>query len=52
MIGDDEFRAIGRVAAQWAYLENQIDSCLAILLTEPAAASLSERVPTGLQWTN
>jgi hypothetical protein len=46
MIGDDEFRAIGRVAAQWAYLENQIDSCLAILLTETAAASLSERVPT------
>jgi hypothetical protein len=46
MIGDAEFRAIGHVAAQWAFLEDQIDCCLEILLAQPAAASLARRVPT------
>jgi len=41
MIGDEEFRAIGHVAAQWAFLEDQIDCCLEILLAQPAAASLA-----------
>jgi hypothetical protein len=46
MIGEEEFRAIGHVAAQWAFLEDQIDCCLEILLAQPAAASLARRVPT------
>jgi hypothetical protein len=46
MIGDDEFRAIGHVAAQWALLEDQIDGCLEILLAQPAAVSLVQQPPT------
>jgi hypothetical protein len=46
MIGDDEFRAIGHVAAQWAFLENQIDDGLEILLAQPAAASFAQRLPS------
>jgi hypothetical protein len=45
VIGDDEFRAIGHVAAQWAFLENEIDGCLEILLAQPAAASLPQHIP-------
>jgi hypothetical protein len=45
-IGDAEFRAIGHVAAQWAFLENQIDLCLKVLLAQPAAISVAQRLPT------
>ena len=46
MIGDAEFRAIGHVAAQWAFLEDQIDWCLKVLLAQPAAMSLAQQLPT------
>ena len=49
MIEDAEFRAIGHVAAQWAFLEDQIDCCLEILLAQPAAASLAQRPPTSFK---
>lgn len=35
MIGDEEFRAIGHVAAQWAYLETQIDYVIDVLINQP-----------------
>lgn len=36
MIGDKELRAIGHVAAQWAYLETQIDAVTHILCCQPS----------------
>jgi hypothetical protein len=36
MIGDKELRAIGHVAAQWAYLETQIDAVTHILFSQPS----------------
>ncbi len=32
MIGDNEFRAIGHVAAQWAYIETELDYVLNMML--------------------
>lgn len=40
MIGDDVFRAIGHVAAQWAYLETQLDFVIDLMAHQPAASSL------------
>ncbi len=34
-IGDEEFKAIGHVAAQWAYLETQIDYVIDVLINQP-----------------
>lgn len=36
MIGDEEFKAIGHVAAQWAYLETQIDFVIDVLINQPS----------------
>jgi|AVFP01.1.fsa_nt_gi hypothetical protein len=36
MIGDQELRAIGHVAAQWAHLEVQIDAITQILCNQPS----------------
>ena len=36
MIGDEEFRAIDHVAAQWAYLETQIDFVIDVLINQPS----------------
>ena len=40
MIGDKEFRAIGHVAAQWAYLETQFDFLVQVLLHQPVIKEL------------
>jgi hypothetical protein len=40
MIGDEEFRAIGHVAAQWAYLETQFDFLVRVLIHQPAIKQL------------
>lgn len=37
MISDKELRAIGHVAAQWAYLETQLDGVANILIHQPTA---------------
>lgn len=40
MIGDKELRAIGHVAAQWAYLETQLDGVVEILINQPTTKHL------------
>ncbi len=40
-IGDDEYRAIGHVAAQWAYFENQVDFLVDVFMGQPKATSLN-----------
>lgn len=40
LVGDKEFRAIGHVAAQWAFLENHIDSAIFVLAHQPATKHL------------
>jgi len=40
MVGDKELRAIGHVAAQWAYLETQLDFVTAILVNQPSTKNL------------
>jgi hypothetical protein len=40
MIGDKELRAIGHVAAQWAYLETQLDGVANILMHQPSTKAL------------
>ena len=49
MIGDVEFRAIGHVAAQWAYFETQLDAILHILLAQPSVKPLQLRVHQSFQ---
>jgi hypothetical protein len=40
LIDDKEFRAIGHVAAQWAFFENQLDQTLSILIQQPTTKDL------------
>lgn len=40
MVGDKELRAIGHVAAQWAYLETQIDGVILVLINQPSTQAL------------
>ena len=40
MIGDAEFRAIGHVVAQWAYLETQFDFIVQVLIYQPSVKHL------------
>lgn len=49
MIGDKELRAIGHVAAQWAYLETQLDTVTELLIEQPAAAHLGLRQSQSFQ---
>ncbi|RFC34875.1 MAG: hypothetical protein DID92_2727744307 [Candidatus Nitrotoga sp. SPKER] len=45
MIGDKELRAIGHVAAQWAYLETQIDGVILVLINQPSTQALKLKPP-------
>ncbi len=45
LIGDKEFRAIGHVAAQWSFLEIQIDNIILILKDQPTVKHLSIKPP-------
>lgn len=49
MIGDAELRAIGHVAAQWAYFETQMDAVLQILLAQPSVKLLQLKVHQSFQ---
>jgi mRNA-degrading endonuclease YafQ of YafQ-DinJ toxin-antitoxin module len=49
MIGDKELRAIGHVAAQWAYLETQIDYVIAVLVAQPSTKELELRISQSFQ---
>lgn len=44
MVGDKELRAIGHVAAQWAYLETQLDAVIDVLVKQPSARNLGIKV--------
>ena len=49
MIGDRELRAIGHVAAQWAYLETQLDVVVEILINQPSVKSLGLQISQSFQ---
>ena len=49
MIGDKELRAIGHVAAQWAYLETQLDGVTAILINQPTTRPLGLKLSQSFQ---
>ena len=49
MIGDKELRAIGHVAAQWAYLETQLDGVANILIHQPSTKALGMKLDQAFQ---
>lgn len=44
-ITNDEYRAIGQVAAQWAYFEVQVDVLLNIFMSQPKVTTLNLKSP-------
>ena len=45
MVGDKELRAIGHVAAQWAYLESQIDIVIFVLINQSSTQVPENNTP-------